>query len=74
MDPAKGHDLAKQSTCTSCEFTEDLSKYLPNESWVSYADIESLQAIIGPLLFIFAQRTAHSSGFHNVHSKASKAR
>jgi hypothetical protein len=27
MDPTKGHDLAKQSTCTSCEFTEDTSNY-----------------------------------------------
>lgn len=26
MDPAKGHDLAKLSTCTSCEFSEDFSK------------------------------------------------
>ena len=30
MDPAKGHDLAKQSTCTSCEFTEDTSKHNPS--------------------------------------------
>ncbi|KAI4611422.1 hypothetical protein J4E80_007643 [Alternaria sp. BMP 0032] len=27
MDPAKGHDLATQSTCTTCEFSEDLSNY-----------------------------------------------
>lgn len=27
MDPAKGHDLVKGSTCTSCQFTEDFSNY-----------------------------------------------
>ncbi|RYN88784.1 hypothetical protein AA0120_g6816 [Alternaria tenuissima] len=27
MDPTKGHYLAAQSTCTTCEFTEDLSNY-----------------------------------------------
>lgn len=26
MDPVKGHDLATQSTCTTCEFSEDLSE------------------------------------------------
>ncbi|KAH7076304.1 hypothetical protein FB567DRAFT_452124 [Paraphoma chrysanthemicola] len=27
MDPQKGHDLPKLSTCTSCEFSEDFSNY-----------------------------------------------
>ncbi|KAF2028170.1 hypothetical protein EK21DRAFT_114090 [Setomelanomma holmii] len=27
MDPQKGHDLAKLSTCTSCEMSEDFSNY-----------------------------------------------
>jgi hypothetical protein len=27
MTPASGHDLVKQSTCTSCQFTEDFSNY-----------------------------------------------
>jgi hypothetical protein len=26
MDPQKGHDLAKLSTCTTCEMAEDFSK------------------------------------------------
>jgi hypothetical protein len=25
MDPQKGHDLAKLSTCTTCEMSEDFS-------------------------------------------------
>ncbi|KAI1669069.1 DUF1996 domain containing protein [Pyrenophora tritici-repentis] len=27
MDPTQGHDIAKLSTCTTCQFTEDLSNY-----------------------------------------------
>lgn len=27
MTPASGHDLVKDSTCTSCQFTEDFSNY-----------------------------------------------
>lgn len=27
MEPTAGHDLVKQSTCTSCQFTEDFSNY-----------------------------------------------
>ncbi|KAM7216965.1 protein of unknown function (DUF1996) domain containing protein [Rhypophila decipiens] len=27
MDPAKGFDLVKKSTCTSCQFSEDFSNY-----------------------------------------------
>jgi hypothetical protein len=26
MDPQNGHDLAKLSTCTSCEMSEDFSE------------------------------------------------
>jgi hypothetical protein len=28
MDPQKGHDLAKLSTCTTCEMAEDFSKWV----------------------------------------------
>jgi len=27
MDPTKGHDLVKGSTCTTCQFSEDFSNY-----------------------------------------------
>jgi len=32
MDPAKGHDLAKLSTCTTCEMAEDFSASLERYS------------------------------------------
>ena len=74
MDPAQGHDLAAQSTCTTCEFTEDLSKCPAKKAESIGAQICSQfhQATTGPQSYTSKQRMAPSSAYPSEPSKAWK--